>query len=47
MSSRMRSAHQTIQTKMIEKFGFPTGVPKRPVRMISEKKNRFGMMSAN
>jgi len=43
MRSRMSSAHQTIQTKMIAKFRFPTGVPRIPAAMISEKNAAFTM----
>src|SRR3972149_6252773 len=47
MRNMMSKAHQTIQTKMMEKLALPTGVPKRPVRMTRVKIKRFGKMRAN
>src|SRR3990170_1023617 len=37
----IRRAHQTIQTKMIEKLALPTDVPNSPVRITTTKKKRL------
>jgi len=36
----IRSAHHTIQVKMMPKFLLPTEVPKRPVMITRTKKKR-------
>ncbi len=38
----IRKNHQTIHTKMTEKFFAPDGVPKNALNMIITKKKRFG-----
>jgi hypothetical protein len=47
MSSMTSRAHQTIHTKMMEKFALPTGVPRKPVRMTRVKTKRLGKISTN
>ena len=37
IATRIRTAHQAIQTKTMPKFRFPTGVPKKPARMAKRK----------